>query len=102
MSDSPTSIQDCFAHRKAQGRGVLIPYLTAGYPDAQTTLNKDTFPEDFEFSSGDKIPLMGPGGAHFIGTITEIRDADITVDMNHPMAGKDLNFEIELVEIGGD
>jgi len=38
MSESPTSIQDCFAHRKAQGRGVLIPYLTAGYPDAETTL----------------------------------------------------------------
>ena len=71
-------------------------------PDAQTTLNKDTFPEDFEFNSVDKVPLMGPGGAHFIGTITEIRDEDITVDMNHPMAGKDLNFEIELVEIGGN
>jgi peptidylprolyl isomerase len=69
-------------------------------PDAYTELSKDTFPEDFEFTDGDKIPLQGPGGAHFIGTITEIRDADITVDMNHPMAGKDLNFEIELIEIG--
>jgi peptidylprolyl isomerase len=69
-------------------------------PDAFTELNKDTFPEEFEFTNGDKIPLMGPGGSHFIGTITEIRDSDITVDLNHPMAGKDLNFEIELVDVG--
>jgi len=69
-------------------------------PDAITQLDKSTFPEGFGFNDGDKIPLSGPGGAHFIGTITEIRDDDITVDLNHPMAGKDLNFEIELVEIG--
>ena len=38
MLPSPTSIQGCFARRKAEGRGVLIPYLTAGYPDAETSL----------------------------------------------------------------
>ena len=48
-----------------------------------------------------KIKRMGKTpGSHFIGTITEIRDSDITVDLNHPMAGKDLNFEIELVDVG--
>ena len=34
---SPLSIRDCFARRKGEGRGVLIPYLTAGYPDAETS-----------------------------------------------------------------
>jgi tryptophan synthase alpha chain len=29
---------DCFAHNKRKGRGVLIPYLTAGYPDRATSL----------------------------------------------------------------
>jgi len=38
MDSSIFPIQDCFARRKAQGRGVLIPYLTAGYPDAETSL----------------------------------------------------------------
>jgi len=38
MDSSPTSIQGCFARRKAEGRGVLIPYLTAGYPDAEVSL----------------------------------------------------------------
>jgi tryptophan synthase alpha chain len=35
----PISISSCFSGRKAQGRGVLIPYLTAGYPDAGTSLD---------------------------------------------------------------
>lgn len=38
MLSSPTTIQGCFARRKAEGRGVLIPYLTAGYPDTESSL----------------------------------------------------------------
>ncbi len=38
MHPSSASIQACFARRRAEGRGVLIPYLTAGYPDAETSL----------------------------------------------------------------
>ena len=69
-------------------------------PDAFTDLDKSTFPEDFEFTTGDKVPLSGPDGTYFIGTITEDRNTDVTIDLNHPMAGKDLNFKIELLEIG--
>jgi tryptophan synthase alpha chain len=39
MSDSQNAIQETFARRKARGQGTLIPYLTAGYPDAGTTLS---------------------------------------------------------------
>jgi tryptophan synthase alpha chain len=38
MKPSSASIKDCFSRRKDEGRGVLIPYLTAGYPDAGTSL----------------------------------------------------------------
>ena len=37
MSDSLISIQGAFSQRQAQGKAVLIPYLTAGYPDAETS-----------------------------------------------------------------
>ena len=33
------------------------------------------------------------------GTINEVKEDAVTIDFNHPMAGKDLNFEIELVSI---
>ena len=38
MPPPPISIQECFSSQKAAGRRVLIPYLTAGYPNAATTL----------------------------------------------------------------
>ena len=38
MAQTALSIRDCFSLRKGEGRGVLIPYLTAGYPDVPTSL----------------------------------------------------------------
>ena len=68
-------------------------------PENVTTLEKNVFPEDFEFENGRVVPLMGPGGQQFLATITESTDNDVTFDLNHPMAGKDLNFDIEVLEI---
>ncbi|NNM05110.1 MAG: tryptophan synthase subunit alpha, partial [Gemmatimonadetes bacterium] len=38
MNSSAVSIQECISRNQAEGRGVLIPYLTAGYPDGETSL----------------------------------------------------------------
>jgi FKBP-type peptidyl-prolyl cis-trans isomerase 2 len=38
-------------------------------------------------------------GRPFQATVTEIGDDSVTLDMNHPLAGKDLHFEIEIVEV---
>ena len=38
-------------------------------------------------------------GQSFVVTVTDIQDSSITIDANHPLAGKDLTFDIELVEI---
>ena len=41
---------------------------------------------------GAVVPLASPDGARFNGTIVEIGEESITVDLNHPLAGKSLNF----------
>jgi len=41
---------------------------------------------------GAVVPLASPDGARFNGTIVEIGKEEITVDLNHPLAGKSLNF----------
>ena len=69
-------------------------------PENTTELEKNLFPEDFDFENGQVVPLMGPGGQQFLATITESNDATVTFDLNHPMAGKDLNFDIEVLTIG--
>ena len=47
---------------------------------------------------GAVVPLSSPDGARFNGTIVEIGEKTITVDLNHPLAGKSLNFVGTVVE----
>lgn len=47
---------------------------------------------------GAVVPLQNADGERFNGTITEISDTEITVDLNHPLAGKELNFVGEVIE----
>jgi peptidylprolyl isomerase len=49
---------------------------------------------------GDEVPLQNlPSGATVYFTVVEISDTEVTLDANHPLAGQDLTFEIELVAI---
>lgn len=62
------------------------------------------FPVD-QIPNGDQLPvgqtvyMMGPGGQPFPVFVRSIEDGIATFDMNHELAGKDLNFEITLVEV---
>ena len=47
---------------------------------------------------GAVVPLASPDGARFNGTIVEIGKDTVTVDINHPLAGKSLNFVGKVVE----
>lgn len=50
-------------------------------------------------SVGDKLLLTGPGGQPVPVVVVEKTDSGIKLDANHELAGKDLNFDIEIVEI---
>lgn len=47
---------------------------------------------------GDQVSLQGRDGRPYPARVTEITDTEIAFDMNHPLAGKELTFEIELLE----
>ena len=71
------------------------------HPEAVRNIPKDSFPDGFSFEQGTEV--MGTAnGAPVRGTIQEVKETEVTIDFNHPMAGKDLNFEIELVSVDGD
>ena len=62
----------------------------------------DQFPPDLgEPSIGMMLHLSDPEGNQLPVTITEIKEGTFVLDGNHPLAGKDLTFDIELVEIIG-
>ena len=49
--------------------------------------------------SGQQVTLGTPNGYPIRATVVENDGTTITFDINHPMAGKDLNFNIELLEV---
>ena len=71
-------------------------------PDAVTTMSRSQFPDDFTINEGDQIPLTSPGGQNVLGTVKEFTDEDVLIDLNHPMAGKNLTFEVEVLSIETD
>ena len=61
---------------------------------------KTAFPNDFDFEPGLIVQGQQPvTGQPVIATLLEEKEEVVVVDFNHPMAGKDINFEIELVNI---
>ena len=66
--------------------------------EAVATISRTDFPEDFDFIEGGVVQAQNETGS-FRGTINSFTESEVTVDFNHPLAGKDLTFEIELVEV---
>jgi peptidylprolyl isomerase len=62
---------------------------------------KDRFPEDLQLEIGMPLMMSSPSGQQYQVVVVGVADDDITLDANHPLAGKDLIFDIELVEIEG-
>jgi|TARA_R110000824_G_scaffold99058_7_gene236058 peptidylprolyl isomerase len=60
---------------------------------------KDMFPPDFTFKAGEVVQGRGSMGQPIMAKIVEEKESTVVLDMNHPLAGKDLNFEIELMSI---
>ncbi|MFH2054764.1 MAG: peptidylprolyl isomerase [bacterium] len=60
---------------------------------------REQFPADFAPELGKQIQLEGEQGQRVVVSIVGFDDDSITLDANHPLAGQDLSFEIELVEI---
>ena len=70
-------------------------------PEMLVEFPREKFPKDMELEVG--MPLMMNNGAdqQFQVVVTEIKDDVVILDANHPLAGQDLVFDIELVEIEG-
>ena len=68
-------------------------------PEAYQTVSRSNFPSDFSFNVGETVQGQGADGNVVRAKIDAVNDESVVLDFNHPMAGKNLNFEIELLEI---
>ena len=67
--------------------------------DMMVPVPNDKVPADIKPEVGMQLSMQQPNGQALPVVIAEVNDDNIVLDANHPLAGKDLSFEIELVEI---
>ena len=76
---------------------------TEGYgdidPAAFQSVPKSAFPSDFEFDLGKAVQGQNDEGHIVSARIHSLGEEDIVLDFNHPFAGQNLNFEIELLSV---
>jgi FKBP-type peptidyl-prolyl cis-trans isomerase 2 len=68
-------------------------------PQAQQTIPRETIPDDIPVDPGTRLQMRTQDGREVAVTVVESDEEKVLLDANHPLAGKDLTFEIELVEI---
>ncbi len=83
-------------------KNVLIPMDKAYGPRNEEMViaaPREHVPADITPEVGQKLQMGGPNGEVIMVSVVEITDTEVKLDANPPLAGLDLNFDIELVEI---
>ncbi len=62
-------------------------------------VGRDKFPKDVEPQVGQRFEVPQQEGQPMVVRVIDVSEQTITLDGNHPLAGKDLTFELELLEI---
>jgi peptidylprolyl isomerase len=68
-------------------------------PEAFQSAPRTTFPEGFQFVVNETVKGQDEAGHVISARIHTLEETTVTLDFNHPLAGKNLNFEIELVSV---
>ncbi|AMD93786.1 FKBP-type peptidyl-prolyl cis-trans isomerase [Desulfomicrobium orale] len=81
---------------------VRIPEAEAYGPHNENmlvTFPRSSFPADIPAALGEQLILRSPEGHEVPALIVDVNETEISLDANHPLAGFDLTFEIELISV---
>lgn len=59
---------------------------------------KEQLPKEQDPKEGMVLMVGLPNGSQFPAKITSVGDSDVTLDLNHPLSGKNLNFDLKVVD----
>lgn len=62
-------------------------------------IDRNQIPENVDVEVNQQLQLVQEDGQSFVVRVSDLSDATVTLDANHPLAGQDLTFDIELLEI---
>lgn len=81
---------------------VEVPFAE-GYgpvnPEAMKTVPRESVPENVPVDPGTRLQMQTPDGQAVPVTVVSSDESRVVLDANHPLAGQDLKFDIEIVEI---
>jgi peptidylprolyl isomerase len=84
-------------------KSAVIPAEEAYGPrrdDLVLRVERERLPEGIDPEPGQALQMQTEEGQVVPVTVTEVDEAAVILDANHPLAGRDLTFEIEVVEVG--
>lgn len=68
-------------------------------PENAVSMERTQIPSNIELALGASLNMHQDGGQVVEVVITDLTETHVTLDANHPLAGKDLTFDLELVSI---
>ncbi|MBW2477036.1 MAG: peptidylprolyl isomerase [Deltaproteobacteria bacterium] len=87
---------------QGETKTVTIPFQKAygpSKPELIEVIDRKLLPEDLELEKGRQIEVTQQDDTRFYVSIVDFNDQTVTLDGNHPLAGKDLIFDITLNEV---
>lgn len=100
-------LERCLFGMQAGQRDIFTLPAGSGYGDTNPDLFRPVSKallskyaeEGTTFEPGEFVHFPAPDGGQFAGTVVEEREDDILFDFNHPLAGKALTFEVQLIGV---
>ena len=71
------------------------------HAEARQAVPRAEIPADIPLDLGTQLQVQTPDGHAMTVTVVEVTETEVTLDANHPLAGKDLTFDIEILSING-
>jgi peptidylprolyl isomerase len=68
-------------------------------PEARQAVPRSEIPDHIPLDLGTQLQVQTPTGQTMTVVVAEVTETEVTLDANHPLAGKELTFDIELMAI---
>ncbi|WP_250656781.1 FKBP-type peptidyl-prolyl cis-trans isomerase [Alkalimarinus coralli] len=99
----PEGFEELLVGMKAGDKGAwdVPPEKAFGMPNPNNrqTMQRTDFPEDMELAEGLVVSFADANKSELPGVVAELSDTDVVIDFNHPLAGKTLHFEVQILSV---
>ena len=68
-------------------------------PDAFELIPREAFPADLELAMGMGLELQSESGEELVAYVADLRPAEVLLDLNHPLAGETLYFQVKIADL---